>query len=178
MKSILFAAVACAMTMGLFCCSKDDTEKADIELSLTVLNLLGEPVSDFSKDDPIIFDFLIKNNSAKAFIVNTDLLNDHLFRVFDENGNDYGVPWSGRFCYFSGDLFSINSHSELHLYCAWSGVNLNNKYRCVYPLCKEKDNEPLPEGNYYTSYIVPRSKDHSFTINGDRNKTTIKFVIR
>ena len=130
MKSILFAAVVCAMTMGLFCCSKDDTEKADIELSLTVLNLLGEPVSDFSKDDPIIFDFLIKNNSAKAFIVNTDLLNDHLFRVFDENGNDYGVPWSGRFCY------------------------------------------------YYTSYIVPRSKDHSFTINGDRNKTTIKFVIR
>lgn len=159
-----------ALIMVMVGCEQDDDEEIPVKLSFNMINSNGKQTNIFNIGEPIIFDLSIENVSSNTvpFIYNIHKNNgieigSDLFRVYDEKGNDYGVPWSGQFCLFT-EPEGINAKSKFHLYCSWSGIDINNPFRCTYPLCKVEDNKPLPSGNYHCSFEI--------SYKGDNNKIT------
>lgn len=125
-----------------------------IEFKFCLLNEQGEPATVFNEGENIIFLFSFKNNLPDSIIVTPEFINNDFFRVNKLNKNnliDIGRPWTGVWCYYSGEPheFIVHSSKTKSLQCPWVLTDTNAP---DYPLCISESMDYLGSGEYFTSF--------------------------
>ena len=164
MKKLVFL-LGVLLSLGMFCaCSSDDEDvipqseeikesEADsmsgkIRINCSLLNDSGEEVSSFNYGDDICFELRVVNNSEKVLFFFDDIvfIGGALFRVYSAEGKDMGTPWTsiGKEYIAVG----IEPNTTSRLICKWIAPISDR------PLEKNKENSPLPKGDYYTSFKI------------------------
>lgn len=124
-----------------------------IEFKFCLLNEKGEPATVFNEGENFTFLFSFKNNLADSIIVSPEFINTDFFRVNKLNENnliDIGRPWTGVWCYYSGEPheFIVQSSKTKSLQCPWVLTVTNAP---DYPLCISESKDHLSKGEYFTS---------------------------
>lgn len=164
MRKIVFL-FGVLLSLGMFCaCSSDeenvipqsaetkeseaDNTSSKIQIDCSLLNDSGEEVSSFNYGDDICFELRVVNNSEKVLFFSDDIvfIGGNLFRVYSAEGKDMGTPWTsiGKEYIAVG----IEPNTTSRLICKWIAPISDR------PLEKNKENSPLPKGDYYTSFKI------------------------
>jgi hypothetical protein len=125
-----------------------------IEFKFCLLNEQGEPATVFNEGENFTFQFSITNFKKDSIIITTEFINDEFFRVYRMTGDsksDMGKPWTGVWCYYSGEPkeFILQSSKIKSLQCPWV---LTVKEKPDYPLCVSESKDYLGRGEYFTSF--------------------------
>ncbi len=198
MKTTIFKISAFILLLALVVagCEKDDEQILEIspasktaviqkevdgiEFKFCLLNEKGEPATVFKEGENFTFFFSFKNNLADSIIVSPEFINNDFFRVFKLNENnllDTGKPWTGVWCYYSGEPheFIVQSSKTKSLQCPWvlSATNMPD-----YPLCISESKDYLSKGEFFTTLSLNFSysfDDKLITIKNKEFKINFKF---
>jgi len=140
-------------------CEDENFDNIPVDFEFRLINEQGNTSVNFSEGNNFWFSFLVINNSDKELFFQSINNIDTFFEVFklgdDESPSEpisYGKPYKAVFCEYLLSGYKIQSKDSLEIKVAWVPKGVEQE---SYPiLCNFNfDNEPLPAGNYRTSFI-------------------------
>lgn len=146
------------MAGGMVGCSSNDKDESGnpmVGVDFRLLNENGEPSTTFNYGDDICFDLVVDNRSDSPLAIGANsgadtgpniVLGKDLFKVYSEQGEYVGVPWTSIGASYV--FVAISPKETAHLSCHWMAQKAQR------PIEKNAQAEPLPRGKYYTQFEV------------------------
>lgn len=123
-------------------------EKEGIVMYFALLNLQGIPAVTFSEGEEIIFDLKIKNTTDTIISHpgGPNTLGYNTFRVFTNDGEDYGVSWTYTDKWYKNMPY-FYPQTTYHYQCPWYSDDV---VKASYPFIFKSSSNKLAKGGYYT----------------------------